>query len=70
MDEFGIELLEENLFCMKFIPCKTEIKRSRELEYINEKQVVNFEITPVNIRLITDKNVKTVILKIMILKNQ
>ena len=52
IDEYGEELfrrkfmLHENLATVQ-----TEIKRSREIEFINEKQVVNFEINPINIQL-------------------
>ena len=65
LDEFGIELFRRKFVLYEDLSLvKTEIKRSRELEYINEKQVVNFEIAPVNIRFNNpDKNVKTVIFK-------
>ena len=65
LDEFGVELFRRKFILYENLSLvKTEIKRSRELEYINEKQVVNFEITPVNIRFNNpDKNVKTVIFK-------
>ena len=65
LDEFGGELFRRKFVLYENLSLvKTEIKRSRELEYINEKQVVNFEIAPVNIRFNNpDKNVKTVIFK-------
>ena len=65
LDEFGVELFRRKFVLYENLSLvKTEIKRSRELEYINEKQVINFEIAPVNIRFNNpDKNVKTVIFK-------
>lgn len=64
-DEYG-----EELFNRKFIiyenlsSVKVDIKRSQELKNINEKQVVNFEINPNNIRFNNpDKNVKTLVFK-------
>ena len=60
----------EELFNRKFIiyenlsSVKVDIKRSQELKNINEKQVVNFEINPNNIRFNNpDKNVKTLVFK-------
>jgi hypothetical protein len=65
LDEFGMEIFRRKFVLYENLSLvKTEIKRSREIEYINEKQVVNFEIAPVNIRFNNpDKNVKTVIFK-------
>ena len=64
-DEYG-----EELFNRKFIiyenlsSVKVEIKRSKELKNINEKQIVNFEVNPNNIRFNNpDKNVKTLVFK-------
>ena len=64
-DEYG-----EELFNRKFIiyenlsSVKVDIKRSKELKNINEKQIVNFEINPNNIRFNNpDKNVKTLVFK-------
>ena len=64
-DEYG-----EELFNRKFIiyenlsSVKVDIKRSQELKNINEKQVVNFEVNPNNIRFNNpDKNVKTLVFK-------
>ena len=64
-DEYG-----EELFNRKFIiyenlsSVKIDIKRSQELKNINEKQIVNFEINPNNIRFNNpDKNVKTLVFK-------
>ena len=47
------------------VAVQTEIKRSREIEFINEKQVVNFEINPINIQL--NNPSKTV--KVKVFKN-
>ena len=47
------------------VTVQTEIKRSREIEFINEKQVVNFEINPINIQL--NNPSKTV--KVKVFKN-
>ena len=66
IDEYGDEIfrrkfiLHENL-----VTVQTEIKRSREIEFINEKQVVNFEINPINIQL--NNPSKTV--KVKVFKN-
>ena len=66
LDEYG-----EEIFRRKFIlyenlaSVQAEIKRSRELEYIHSKQVVNFEINPVNIQFSNPK--KTV--KVKVFKN-
>ena len=64
-DEYG-----EELFNRKFIiyenlsSVKVDIKRSKELKNINEKQIVNFEVNPNNIRFNNpDKNVKTLVFK-------
>ena len=65
IDEYGDEvfrrkfILHENL-----VTVQTEIKRSREIEFINEKQVVNFEINPINIQLNNpNKTVKVKVFK-------
>ena len=66
IDEYGDEIfrrkfiLHENL-----VTVQTEIKRSRQIEFINEKQVVNFEINPINIQL--NNPSKTV--KVKVFKN-
>ena len=65
-DEYG-----EELFSRKFIlyenlaTVQTEIKRSRDIEFIHEKQVVNFEVNPINIQF--NNPSKTV--KIKVFKN-
>jgi hypothetical protein len=65
MDEYG-----EELFRRKFIlyenlaSVPVEIKRSREIEFINQKQVVNFEINPINIEFNNpEKTVKVKVFK-------
>ena len=65
MDEFGLELFRRKFILFENLSIvKTEIKRSRELNNIEEKQVVNFEINPLNIRFNNpDKNVKTIVFK-------
>ena len=66
LNEYG-----EELFRRKFIiyenlaSVNTEIKRSRELDFIHTKQVVNFEVSPVNIRF--NNPIKTI--KVSIFKN-
>ena len=64
-DEFGVEL-----FHRKFILFENssavgiEIKRSRDLQFINEKQIINFEISPRTSYFINpEKNVKVLIFK-------
>ena len=65
MDEFGLELFRRKFILFENLSIvKTEIKRSRDLNNIEEKQVVNFEINPLNIRFNNpDKNVKTIVFK-------
>ena len=65
MDEFGLELFRRKFILFENLSIvKTEIKRSRNLNNIEEKQVVNFEINPLNIRFNNpDKNVKTIVFK-------
>ena len=65
LDEYG-----EELFRRKFILYENlasvpiEIKRSREIEFINQKQVVNFEINPINIEFNNpEKTVKVKVFK-------
>ncbi len=66
LNEYG-----EELFRRKFIiyenlaSVNTEIKRSRELDFIHTKQVVNFEVSPVNIRF----NNPTKTIKVSVFKN-
>ena len=66
LNEYG-----EELFRRKFIiyenlaSVNTEIKRSRELDFIHTKQVVNFEVSPVNIRF--NNPIKTI--KVSVFKN-
>ena len=66
LNEYG-----EELFRRKFIIYEnlasvyTEIKRSRELDFIHTKQVVNFEVSPVNIRF--NNPIKTI--KVSVFKN-
>ena len=66
LNEYG-----EELFRRKFIiyenlaSVNTEIKRSRELDFIHTKQVVNFEVNPVNIRF--NNPIKTI--KVSVFKN-
>ena len=53
LDEYGEELFRRKFILYEnLVSVQTEIKRSRDIEFINEKQVVNFEINPVNIQLI------------------
>ena len=52
MDEYGDEIFRRKFILYEnLVTVQTEIKRSREIEFINEKQVVNFEINPINIQL-------------------
>ena len=71
LNEYG-----EELFRRKFIIYEnlasvyTEIKRSRELDFIHTKQVVNFEVSPVNIRFNNpNKTIKVSVFKNNDLKN-
>ena len=66
IDEYGDELFRRKFILYEnLVTVQTEIKRSREIEFINEKQVVNFEINPTNIRL--NNPSKTV--KVKVFKN-
>ena len=52
LDEYGDEIFRRKFIIYEnLVSVQTEIKRSREIEFINEKQVVNFEINPINIQL-------------------
>ena len=52
VDEYGDEIFRRKFILYEnLVSVQTEIKRSREIEFINEKQVVNFEINPINIQL-------------------
>ena len=64
-DEYGQELFNRKFIIYENLSSvKVDIKRSQELKNINEKQVVNFEINPNNIRFNNpDKNVKTLVFK-------
>ncbi len=65
-DEYGDEIFRRKLILYEnLVTVQTEIKRSREIEFINEKQVVNFEINPINIQL--NNPSKTV--KVKVFKN-
>ena len=47
LDEYGEELFRRKFILYEnLVSVQTEIKRSRDIEFINEKQVVNFEINP------------------------
>jgi len=49
LDEFGEELFSRKFIIYEnLVSVNAEIKRSRKLEFINRKQVVNFEINPIN----------------------
>ena len=69
---YKIEIYNEDdefLFSRRFIlytnysNVKVEVKRSRDVKYINEKQVVNFEISPNQQLFEPEENLKTLILK-------
>ena len=52
INEYGDEIFRRKFILYEnLVTVQTEIKRSREIEFINEKQVVNFEINPINIQL-------------------
>jgi len=52
IDEYGEELFRRKFILYEnLVTVQTEIKRSRQIEFINEKQVVNFEINPINIQI-------------------
>ena len=65
LDEYGEELFRRKFILYEnLVSVQTEIKRSRDIEFINEKQVVNFEINPLNIQLNNpDKTVKVKVFK-------
>jgi len=66
IDEYGDEIFRRKFIIYEnLVTVQTEIKRSREIEFINEKQVVNFEINPINIQL--NNPSKTV--KVKVFKN-
>ena len=66
IDEYGDEVFRRKFILYEnLVTVQTEIKRSREIEFINEKQVVNFEINPINIQL--NNPSKTV--KVKVFKN-
>ena len=66
LDEFGEELFRRKFIIFEnLVSVYAEIKRSRELEFIHKKQIVNFEINPINIRF--NNPSKTV--KVSIFKN-
>ena len=52
INEYGEELFRRKFILYEnLVTVQTEIKRSRQIEFINEKQVVNFEINPINIQI-------------------
>ena len=66
LDEYGDEIFRRKFILYEnLVTVQTEIKRSRDIEFINEKQVVNFEINPINIQL--NNPSKTV--KVKVFKN-
>ena len=66
LDEFGEELFRRKFIIFENLSTvQTEIKRSRDIEFIHEKQVVNFEVNPINIQF--NNPSKTV--KIKVFKN-
>jgi len=66
IDEYGDEIFRRKFILYEnLVTVQTEIRRSREIEFINEKQVVNFEINPINIQL--NNPSKTV--KVKVFKN-
>ena len=64
-DDYGKELFNRKFIIYENLSSvKVDIKRSKELKNINEKQIVNFEVNPNNIRFNNpDKNVKTLVFK-------
>tara|TARA_B100000575_G_C23067478_1_gene614754 strand:- start:13 stop:1260 length:1248 start_codon:yes stop_codon:yes gene_type:complete len=66
LDEYGYEIFRRKFILFENLASvQAEIKRSRELEYVHSKQVVNFEINPINIQFNNPK--KTV--KVKVFKN-
>jgi len=66
LDEYGDEIFRRKFILYEnLVTVQTEIKRSRDIEFINEKQVVNFEINPINIQL----NNPSKTLKVKVFKN-
>tara|TARA_Y100000991_G_scaffold12603_1_gene8669 strand:- start:12323 stop:13570 length:1248 start_codon:yes stop_codon:yes gene_type:complete len=72
LDEYGVELFRRKFIVYEdLVSVNAEIKRSRDLEFISEKQVVNFELLPKNISLNNpNKNVKVCIFKNNNFKNR
>ena len=64
-DEFGVELFQRKFILFENSSAVgIEIKRSRDLQFINEKQIVNFVISPRTSYFINpEKNVKVLIFK-------
>ena len=66
LDEYGYEIFRRKFILYENLASvQAEIKRSRELEYVHSKQIVNFEINPINIQFNNPK--KTV--KVKVFKN-
>ncbi len=66
LDEYGEELFRRKFIIFENLATvQTEIKRSRVIEFINEKQVVNFEVNPIGIRF----NNPSQTVKIKVFKN-
>ena len=66
LDEYGMELFRRKFILFENLSTvKSEIKRSRDIKFIHEKQVVNFEVNPINIQF--NNPSKTV--KIKVFKN-
>ena len=66
LNEYGKELFRRKFIIYENLASvNTEIKRSRELDFIHTKQVVNFEVNPVNIRF--NNPIKTI--KVSVFKN-
>ena len=66
LNEYGEELFRRKFIIYEnLVSVNTEIKRSRELDFIHTKQVVNFEVSPVNIRF--NNPIKTI--KVSVFKN-
>ncbi len=66
LDKYGMELFRRKFILFENLSTvKSEIKRSRDIKFIHEKQVVNFEVNPINIQF--NNPSKTV--KIKVFKN-
>ena len=51
LDEYVMELFRRKFILFENLSTvKSEIKRSRDIKFIHEKQVVNFEVNPINIQ--------------------